>query len=175
MASKRIHTRAQPDPNPPEIVDNPERILKNLHKSKDPTISRLIDRANSTPENLATLRDTQVDLPFSRLPRTRSLSGIDQPDSKPPSSPQHSGDHSSSRETTPPDLHFIHNFGSSHPRTAHLSLAGPSASVIHSSTIQTTPFHPPPPFINLPLVNTHFIHNLLSWQHGMLLYSFLYL
>lgn len=28
MASKRIYTRANPDPNPPEIFENPEKILK---------------------------------------------------------------------------------------------------------------------------------------------------
>ena len=28
MAPKRIHTRIFPDPNPPKVVENPERILR---------------------------------------------------------------------------------------------------------------------------------------------------
>ena len=77
VASKRIHTRAHPDPNPPEIVDNPERIIRNFPKAKNPAIVKPILRDNSFPKNLAALRDTQVDQYFRSLPRSRSLSGID--------------------------------------------------------------------------------------------------
>ena len=75
MASRKVHTRAYPDPNPPEIVDNPERILRKSPKAKNSTIVRPLHRANSVPENLAALQESQVDLrnPF----RTRSLDDID--------------------------------------------------------------------------------------------------
>ena len=119
MASRRIYTRAYPDPNAPEIFDNPESILWKSPKSKTSTIVRPIHRANSVPENLTALQDTQVDLPSIRNPsRTKSLSDIDHIDFESPHSPQHSGEHTDSRETTPLDLHFIHNFGFSHPRSA---------------------------------------------------------
>ena len=78
MASKRIHTRAHPESNPPEIVDNPESILRKYPKSKTSTVVRRIHRANFVPKNLIALQDTQVDLPFIINPsRTKSLSGID--------------------------------------------------------------------------------------------------
>ena len=170
MASRIIHTRAYPDPNPPEIVDNPESILRKTPKSKTSTVVRPIHRADSALENIIALQDTQVDLPFIRKPsRTNSLSDIDQIDFEPSHSPQHSGENTVSRETTPPDLHFLHNFGFSHPRSSQQSLASPSTYVIHTSTIQTTPFHQPPPILHPPPVNLPFFHNLLPWQHGMLL------
>ena len=78
MASRRVHTRSYPDPNPLEIVDNPESILRKSPKAQASTIVRPIQRANFVPENLAALQDSQVDLrnPF----RTRSLDDIDRID-----------------------------------------------------------------------------------------------
>ena len=75
MAPRRIHTRAHPNPNPPEIVDNLERILRKSPKAKSSTIVRPFPRANYIPENLAALQESQVDLrnPF----KTRSLDDID--------------------------------------------------------------------------------------------------
>ena len=148
MAPRRIHTRAYPDPNPPEIVDNPERILRKSPNAKNSTIVRPLHRANSVPENLAALQEPHVYLrnPF----RTRSLNDIDQIDLEPSLSSQDRGDHHGSSETTPPNLHFLHNFGFSHPRSAQQSLVGPSTSVTH------TPNMKPPHFINpFPFYITH--------------------
>ena len=80
MAPRNVHTRAHPDPNPPEIVDNLESILRNYPKIKSSTVFKSPLRANSVPENLAALQQSQVDLrnPF----RTRSLDDLDQLDSK---------------------------------------------------------------------------------------------
>ena len=74
MAPRKIHTRAFPNPNPPEIVDNPESILRESPKIKFSTVFKSPLRANSVPENLAALHQSQVDLrnPF----RTRSLDDI---------------------------------------------------------------------------------------------------
>ena len=173
MASGKVHTRAYPDPNPPEIVDNPESILRKSPKAKTSTIVRSLHRANSVPKNLTALQDSQVDLrnPF----RTRSLGDLDQIDLESPPSSQDRGEHPGSRETTPPDLDFLHNFCFSHRRYSQESLASPSTSVVHTPTVPTTPFHQPPPFLHPPPVNPPFSHNLLSWKHGMPLYSFLYL
>jgi hypothetical protein len=35
MAPKRIHTRRFPDPNPPKVVENPERILRRSNTQAD--------------------------------------------------------------------------------------------------------------------------------------------
>ena len=116
MAPRKIHTRAYLDPNPPKIVDNPERILRKSPKARSSTIVRSLHRANSFPDNLTALQQSQVDLtnPF----KTRSLDDIIWIDSKSPLSSQDRSEHPSSKETTPPDLHFPHNFGFSHPRYA---------------------------------------------------------
>ena len=149
MAPRKIHTRAYPDPDPLEIVDNPERILRKPPKAQSSTIFRPFHRVNSVPKNLAALQQSQVDLrnPF----RTRSLDDIIQIDSDSPLSSQDRSEHPSSKENTPPDLHFLHNFSFSHPRSAQQPLVGPSTSVIHTSTIQTTPFYQTPPLVNPPL------------------------
>ena len=146
LASRRIHTRAYPDPNPPEIVDNPERILWKSLTSRESTIVRHIHRANSTSEDFVALSDTQfgLDLP-SYLPRTKSFSDIDHTDFEPPSSPPHSGQHISDRETppsTPPDIHLIHNFGLSHPKYAQQSVVEPRISTIHILAAQASPLPP---------------------------------
>ena len=74
MAPRKIHTRAHPDPDPHEIVGNPESILRKSPKIKLSTIFRSPLRANSVPENLSALQQSQVDLvnPF----RTRSFDDI---------------------------------------------------------------------------------------------------
>ena len=59
MAPRKIHTRAYPNPNPPEIVDNLEGILRKSPKIKFSTVFRSPLRANSVPENLATLQESQ--------------------------------------------------------------------------------------------------------------------
>ena len=86
MASRRVHTRAYLDPNPPKIVDNPERIFRKSPKAQTSTIVKPIQRANSVLENLVALQDSQVDLrnPF----RSRSVDHIDQIDFESPTSSQ---------------------------------------------------------------------------------------
>ena len=62
MASRKVHIRAYPDPNPLEIVYNPKRILTKSPKAKSSAIVRPFHRANYVPENLAALQESQVDL-----------------------------------------------------------------------------------------------------------------
>ena len=78
------------------------------------------------------------------------------------SSPETS-EHPDSRETTPPDLHFLHNLGVSHPRSAQQSIVVPSTSVHQTSTVQTTPLQPTFPFPNPPLVNPPPLHIMVAW------------
>ena len=142
MASRKIHTRAYPDPNPPEVFDNPEGILRKSPKIKLSTVFRSPLRANSVPENISALQQSQADLvnPF----RTRSFNDIIQLDSESSLSSPETSEHHGSRETTPPDLHFLLNLGVSHPRSAQQSTATPS----------TSPLQPTFPFVNPPLVNS---------------------
>ena len=151
MASRKIHTRDFPDLDPPEIVDNPESILRKYPRTKSSTVFRSPLRANSVPENLAALQQSQVDLrkPF----RTRSLDDLDQLDFESSLSSPETSEHPGSRETTPPDLHFLHNLGVSHPRSAQQSIPGPSTSAHPTFTVQTTPLQPTIPVVNPLLVN----------------------
>ncbi len=55
MDPKRIHTRANPDPDPPEILDNPERILRRRSLAESQGSNSPLSRANSLPENLDTI------------------------------------------------------------------------------------------------------------------------
>ena len=95
-------------------------------------------RANSIPENLSALQQSQADLvnPF----RTRSFDDIIQLDSRSSLSSPQTSEYLGSRETTPFDLYFLHNLGVSHPRSAQQSTVVPSASTHPSSNVQTTPF-----------------------------------
>ena len=74
MASRKIHTRAHPDPNPPEIVDDPEIILWKSPKVKLSTVFRSPLRANSVPENLWALQKSQVDTANPSLGSTKITS-----------------------------------------------------------------------------------------------------
>ena len=138
MAPRKIHTRAHPDLDTPEIVDDPKSILWKSPRIKLSTIFRSPLRANSVPKNFSALQQSQVDLvnPF----RTRSLDDLDQLDFESSISSPEISEHPGSRETTPPDLHFLHNLGVSHPRSAQQSTPGPSTSAHPTSTVQATPF-----------------------------------
>ena len=105
-------------------------------------------RANSVPENLSALQQSQDDLvnPF----RTRSLGDLDQLDSESSLSSPQTSEYPGSRETTPPDLHFLNNLGLSHPRSAQQSIPGPPTSTHPTSTVQTTPLQPTVPLVNPP-------------------------
>ena len=151
MAPRKIHTRAYPDPDPAERVDNPESILRKSPRIRLSTVFKSPLRANLVPKNLSALQQSQVDLvnPF----RTRSLGDLDQLDSESSHSSPEKGEPLGDRESTPPDLHFLHNLGVSHPRSAQKSTVVPSTSVIPTSTVQTTPLQPTFPLVNPPLVN----------------------
>ena len=80
LASRTIHRRAYPNPNPPEIVENPKNILKISPAPIRPTISSHIHRDNSAPEDFTALLDPPFDLDLpNRLPRTRSFNVLDHP------------------------------------------------------------------------------------------------
>ena len=68
MAPRKIHTRAYPNPDPPEVVDNPESILRKYPKIKLSTVFRSPLRANSVPKILAALQETHGGGPLNILP-----------------------------------------------------------------------------------------------------------
>ena len=124
-------------------------------------------RVNSVPENISALQKSQVDLvnPF----RTRSLDDLDQLDSESSLSSPKTSEHPGSRETTPPDLHFLHNLGVSHPRSAQQSTPGQSISSHPRSTIQTTLLQPTFPLVNPLLVNPPPPHIMAAWYAPLVL------
>lgn len=146
LASRTIHTRGYHNPDPPEIVENPEIILRKSPTPRRPTISGHIHRANSAPKDFTALSDPLFDLDSQkRLPTTRSFSALDQLDLQFFGSPSHSGQHIKDRGTppsTPPDIHFIQNLGLCHPKLAQQTSASPSIPVIHIPAAQPNPLHP---------------------------------
>ena len=124
-------------------------------------------RANSILENISALQQSQVDLvnPF----RNRSLSDLDQLDSESSLSSPETSEPLGSRETTPLDLHFLHNLGVSHPRSAQQSIPGPFTSAHPSSIVQTTTPQPTIPFINPLLVNPPPPPIMASWYAPLVL------
>jgi len=148
VAPRKIHTRAYPDPDPPELVDNLETILRKSPRNKLSTIFGSPLRASFVPENLAALQQSQADLvnPF----RTRSFDNIIQLDFESSLSSPETSEHPGNRETPPSDLHFLHNLGVSHPRSSQQSTPGPSTSTHPTSTVQTTTPWPTFPSVNPP-------------------------
>ena len=141
LASHRINTRSHPDPNPPTIVDNTERILWQNSRPRKPTTDRSIPRTIFVPENLTVLKDPHFDLPHTKnLFRDKSQSDLNQADFETTDLQQ-----SFSREaspSTPPDSQLLHHFRSFHNISAHHQFFGPSVSStpIHTFTIKNTPF-----------------------------------
>ena len=78
MAPKKIHyTRANPDPNPTTIVDDPDRILREPKIAETQASSSWLIRANSLLEELLTLEEIPFDLSFDlSLFRSKSKNGI---------------------------------------------------------------------------------------------------
>lgn len=63
LAPKKIHyTRANPDPNPATIVDDPERILRQPKIVETQASSSRLVRVNSLPEELSTLEEIPFNL-----------------------------------------------------------------------------------------------------------------
>ena len=146
MAPRKIHTRAHPDPNPPEIVDDPESILWKSPKIKLSTVFISPLRAKSVPENLSALQQSPADLvnPF----RTSSFDELYQLDYESSLPSPETSKHLGNRESTPPDLHFLLNLGVPHLRSAQKSTAVPSIFVHPTSTVQTTPLQPTIPLVD---------------------------
>ena len=81
LASHRIKTRSYPDPNPPKIFENLEKILWQTSKSGKSAVDRNIPRTNSVPENLVVLEDSHFDLHHKKnIFRTRSQGDLSQDD-----------------------------------------------------------------------------------------------
>ena len=78
MAPKRIHTRIFPDPNPPKVVENPERILRRSNTQDDKGIFHLQKSLSLPVESVKSARsfsfDKGVDQSFSRSKFATKLS-----------------------------------------------------------------------------------------------------
>ena len=81
LASHRINTRSHPYPNPPTIVENPEKILWQTSKSGKSVADRSLLRTKSVLENLVVLEDLHFDLHHTKnIFRARSQSDLNQAD-----------------------------------------------------------------------------------------------
>ena len=81
MASHRIHTRSHPDPNPPPVVENPERILWQTPKFGKSATDRNIPREKYVSEHHSVLEDSHFDLHHTKnIFRTRSQNDLNQAD-----------------------------------------------------------------------------------------------
>jgi len=79
LAPKIIHTRSNLDPEPPNILDDPEKILRKIRLAESQGSNSPLSRENSLPENLNTIQDIQFDLPFEHsLFKTKYESCVDQ-------------------------------------------------------------------------------------------------
>ena len=98
-----ISTRSHLDPNPPTIVDDPEKILWKTSETGNLATDRSIHKARSVPEHLTSLQDSPFDLKSAKtLFRSKSQSKVNFDDLEPLDLPQ-----SPSREaspTTPPNF-----------------------------------------------------------------------
>ena len=77
LAPKKIYyTRNNPDPNPPDIVDNPNQIGEKKKKQSDSFETEItLKRADSLPNELVSLSDIDFDIKFEKyLFRTKSES-----------------------------------------------------------------------------------------------------
>lgn len=64
MAPKRIHTRAHPYQNPPNILDNLEKLIRKKRLTESKGSNSPLPRANSFPDIFVTIENIQFNLPF---------------------------------------------------------------------------------------------------------------
>ena len=77
MAPKKIYTRAKPDPNPPIIVDNPEKLLKTQKVQKEKNTSCMSRSISLPSKDIKTIDDIPFDLKLS-LFKSKSESDLTQ-------------------------------------------------------------------------------------------------
>ena len=61
MAPKRIHTRIFPDPDPPKVVENPERILRRSNTQADKGIFHLQKFVSLPAESVKSVESLSFD------------------------------------------------------------------------------------------------------------------
>jgi len=64
MDPKIIHTRDHPDLNPPNILDNSQKLIRKKILMGSQGSNCPLPRANYFPESLLTIENIQFDLPF---------------------------------------------------------------------------------------------------------------
>ena len=117
LASHRINTRSHPNPNPPLIVDNPERILWQNSNSGKSAANRSLLRTNSVPENLVVLEDSHFDLNHTKnIFRTRSQGDLNETNLDIADLQQILSREASS--STPPDSQLLYHFSPFHKKFA---------------------------------------------------------
>lgn len=59
-----IYTRAHPDPKPPKVVDNPQKLIRKRSLTESQESNNPLPRVNSLLESFSTVEDIEFDLPF---------------------------------------------------------------------------------------------------------------
>ena len=68
LAPKKVYyTRSNPDPNPADIVDNPDQIGKNKKQTVSSETEVSLKRVDSLHKELVSLSDIEFDLNFENL------------------------------------------------------------------------------------------------------------
>lgn len=66
MAPKRIYTRANSDPNPPEVFENPEKILKKSNSKVGNNTHQLYRSISLLAKGFALIDDVIFDVKFEQ-------------------------------------------------------------------------------------------------------------
>ena len=67
LAPKKVYyTRSNPDPNPADIVDNPDQIRKKKKQTDSSETDLPLKRVDSLPKELVSLSDIEFDLKFEK-------------------------------------------------------------------------------------------------------------
>ena len=79
MAPKRIYTRANPDPNPPKVFENPENILRKSNSKVGKGTYQLYKSISLPAEGVESIDDIIFDVKFEHtLFKSKSKSDLTQ-------------------------------------------------------------------------------------------------
>lgn len=77
LAFKKIHTRSHPVPDPPEVVSDPEKLLRKKRFEEGEASNNPLERSYTLLDSIVTVEDIDYDLPFGQsIFRSKSKSFV---------------------------------------------------------------------------------------------------